>query len=309
MLDGARRGMVPYLTELAALGFGLTLALALFDPLGRVLHAGLAADPTLADFGSFLLLLALGRGAAQIPAHRAAKWAAARLEGRVEQPRLRRAGAIPAAAVVTLVAAVLASALSVTPAGPARGIVAGSTLGSALADHAGPIQDSMRLLVAAPRPIPSMNQVADSGEDTFYKLEFPADLTTRVDPAAEEDMVRRINQARAANSLSPLRMDPTLRAIARAHSLDMYERRYFSHQTPDGRSPYDRFNEFKAAYLTAGENIAFAPTPDMAWSSLMHNPDHRANILNPDFRCVGVGAYRGLPGYEEMFTQDFSDCA
>jgi uncharacterized protein YkwD len=41
----------------------------------------------------------------------------------------------------------------------------------------------------------------------------------------------------------------------------------------------------------------------------MQSPDHRANILNPDFRCVGIGAYKGLNGYEEMFTQDFADCS
>ena len=38
------------------------------------------------------------------------------------------------------------------------------------------------------------------------------------------------------------------------------------------------------------------------------SPDHRANLLNPDFKCVGIGVYRAV-GYEEMFTQDFSDCA
>jgi uncharacterized protein YkwD len=88
----------------------------------------------------------------------------------------------------------------------------------------------------------------------------------------------------------------------------MYSRRYFSHETPDGRTPFDRLRDTGITYLTADENIAYAPTHDQAWDSLMRNPDHRANILNPDFRCVGVGALRGLPSHEEMFTQDFADC-
>ncbi len=80
------------------------------------------------------------------------------------------------------------------------------------------------------------------------------------------------------------------------------------HRTPDGKTPYDRLHDLRFHYVTAGENIAFAPDADQAWDSLMQSPDHRANILNPDFRCIGIGAYKGLNGYEEMFTQDFADC-
>jgi len=47
---------------------------------------------------------------------------------------------------------------------------------------------------------------------------------------------------------------------------------------------------------------------DQAYQSLLASPDHRSNLLNPDFRCLGIGVYRAT-GYEEMFTQDFSDCA
>ena len=64
----------------------------------------------------------------------------------------------------------------------------------------------------------------------------------------------------------------------------------------------------QAHFVTAGENIAFAPDVDQAYESLLASPDHRANLLNPDFKCVGIGVYRAV-GYEEMFTQDFSDCA
>ena len=88
----------------------------------------------------------------------------------------------------------------------------------------------------------------------------------------------------------------------------MYQRHNFSHQTPDGKTPFDRLHDLHIHYVAAGENLAFAPDADQASTSLMNSPDHRANILNPDFRCVGIGAYKGLNGYEEMFTQDFDDC-
>jgi uncharacterized protein YkwD len=122
-------------------------------------------------------------------------------------------------------------------------------------------------------------------------------------------MLLRVNQARQQVSLSPLHKDTLLQQAARDHSADMYKRHYFSHQTPDGKTPYDRLHDLRFHYVTAGENLAFAPDVDQAFDSLMNSPDHRANILNPDFRCVGIGAYKGLNGYEEMFTQDFSDCA
>jgi uncharacterized protein YkwD len=128
------------------------------------------------------------------------------------------------------------------------------------------------------------------------------------DAAAEDRMLQRINAARADVGVSPLRMDPVLQDAARQHSRDMYARHYFSHQTPDKKSPYDRLREARFHFVAAGENIAFAPDPDQAWTSLIHSPDHRSNIVNPDFRCVGIGAYKGVGGYEEMFTQDFADC-
>jgi uncharacterized protein YkwD len=150
---------------------------------------------------------------------------------------------------------------------------------------------------------------SNPGEDAFYRLHFPANLVVEPDPAAEDRMLQRVNTARADVGVSPLRMDPVLQEAARQHSRDMYERHYFSHQTPDSKSPYDRLHDARFHFVTAGENIAFAPDPDQAWDSLIHSPDHRANILNPDFRCVGIGAYKGLGGYEEMFTQEFADCS
>ena len=54
------------------------------------------------------------------------------------------------------------------------------------------------------------------------------------------------NQQRVNNGLSPLTFDSEISEIARAHSLDMSNRGYFSHQTPEGLVPTDRAD--KAGY-------------------------------------------------------------
>jgi uncharacterized protein YkwD len=101
-------------------------------------------------------------------------------------------------------------------------------------------------------------------------------------------------------------MDMQLRKLARSHSLDMFQRGYFSHYTPDGLSPFDRMNAANIEYTYAGENLALAPSTDLAMQGLMNSPGHRANILNPNFNKIGIGAIDGGI-YGIMFSQEFTN--
>jgi uncharacterized protein YkwD len=312
-LDGLRRGFVPYLSELSAFVLGLGLAFALFEPLGGFLHRSLGVDLGLADFGAFLLFLALGHALVIAPVQHWATVAAGRLRPRVSTRIFGAVCTLPAVGVAVVISALVLSALVVLPGQATRTVVSGSALGSTLADHTAFMQPPLRqMLVPANtegRRILDSDPISNPGEDAFYKLQFPTNLAVEVDGAAEDRLLQRINSARTNVGVSPLRMDPVLQEAARRHSRDMYERHYFSHKTPDGKSPYDRLLEARFHFVAAGENIAFAADAEQAWDSLIHSPDHRANIVNPDFRCVGIGAYKGLGGYEEMFTQDFADCS
>jgi uncharacterized protein YkwD len=312
VLDGLRRGFVPYASELSAFVLGLGLAFALFEPLGGFLHRSLGVGTGLADFGAFLLFLAIGHAIAIAPVQRWSAAAALQLRPRLNAEMFRAVSAVPAFGIAMLVSALVLSALVVLP-GTTRTLVSGSTLGSALAGHAAFMQPPLRTLLvpanAESRRILDSDPISNPGEDAFYRLQFPANLTVEADALAEDRMLQRINTARADVGVSPMRMNPILQEAARQHSRDMYARHYFSHQTPDRKSPYDRLRDARFHFVAAGENIAFAPDADQAWASLIHSPDHRSNILNPDFRCVGIGAYKGLGGYEEMFTQDFADCS
>jgi uncharacterized protein YkwD len=128
--------------------------------------------------------------------------------------------------------------------------------------------------------------------------------SSRPRPDLEARMLELINKERVAAGLKPLAPDPELTQVARRHSADMFARGYFSHDTPEGRDPFARMREANVHFLTAGENLALAPTVQVAHNGLMHSPGHRANILHPDFGRVGIGIMdggrRGL-----MVTQDF----
>jgi uncharacterized protein YkwD len=123
-------------------------------------------------------------------------------------------------------------------------------------------------------------------------------------PDLEARMLQWVNAERKAKGLGALRADPELTKVARAHSRDMLARGYFAHMTPEGKDPFERMRQAKVKYLTAGENLAFAPTLAQAQEALMNSSEHRANILRPAFGRVGIGIMEG--GHRgEMVTQVF----
>jgi uncharacterized protein YkwD len=131
-------------------------------------------------------------------------------------------------------------------------------------------------------------------------------VQTRPRPELEAEMLRLVNKERIAAGLKPLAPDPELTAVARRHSAEMFARGYFAHVTPEGRDPFDRMRAANVRFQTAGENLALAPTLQIAHSGLMNSPGHRANILHKDFGRVGIGIMDGGPR-GLMVTQDFRD--
>ncbi len=308
-LDGWRRGFSTYSTELMAFGIGLGAAFAVFQPVSDALHRWAGLPQPLAGFGIFLIVLVGVHGLVQALLGGRLAWIARKL-GLDPPGFLRGSGAVPAAGTAVLLACLVLSALVVLPTG-SRAAVLSSTLGGSLTRKSSFLQHPLQqLLVPASQQahgIPIPNVPPDAGADAFYRLQFPDQLDTSLDVPAENRMLVLVNRTRQQNGLRTLQGDQTLRQAARDHSLDMYQRRYFSHLTPDQKSPFDRMRAAGARFGSAGENIAFAPDVDQAYQSLLASPDHRANLLNADFRCIGIGVYRAA-GYEEMFTQDFTDC-
>ncbi|MBC5800212.1 MAG: hypothetical protein GIX03_07420 [Candidatus Eremiobacteraeota bacterium] len=118
-------------------------------------------------------------------------------------------------------------------------------------------------------------------------------------------VLEALNRERLVSGRPPLQFDERLSTLARAHALDMATRNYFSHNTPEGLSPFDRMDRAAYAYSYAGENMALDENPVSADRDLWNSPEHRNNILEPHYAKIGVAAVKTNGG--ELFVEDFSD--
>lgn len=142
--------------------------------------------------------------------------------------------------------------------------------------------------------------------DEIVQLNFPEEIALKPDEVSEKSMFDLVNKERRAKGLKVLGWRKELSDVGRKHCLDMFERGYFSHYTPEGKSPFDRMDMAKIEYKAAGENLAYAPTVEVAHNGLMNSEGHRENILRPEFGRLGVGVIDGgING--KMFCQTFSD--
>jgi uncharacterized protein YkwD len=113
----------------------------------------------------------------------------------------------------------------------------------------------------------------------------------------EAGIVQQLNQIRADHGLSPLRPNPRLNAAAEQHSLEMGADGYFDHNSADGASFSTRIGHWYPfagrSYWAVGENLLWSSPridPKAALAMWMGSPDHRANILSPQWRDIGVSA-------------------
>lgn len=132
----------------------------------------------------------------------------------------------------------------------------------------------------------------------------------------ESYMCEIVNADRAANGVGRVSLSASLSAVARAHAEDMIKRNFFDHINPSGMDPRERA---AAAGINASvaENIAtkngpMSPQQKIAGcqSMMMAEPkndphNHRGNILNAAWVCVGIGcAYTQGGGI--VVAQEFS---
>ncbi|MEO6761028.1 MAG: CAP domain-containing protein [Candidatus Saccharimonadales bacterium] len=113
-----------------------------------------------------------------------------------------------------------------------------------------------------------------------------------------QDLLNDTNQQRQANSESSLALNSQLSNAAQTKANDMSSRNYWSHNTPDGATPWTFVLAAGYNYQLAGENLAygFATSADTL-TGWMNSPEHRANILNAGYKDVGFGIVN-IPNYQ-----------
>ncbi|RYX85727.1 hypothetical protein EON83_05155 [bacterium] len=133
----------------------------------------------------------------------------------------------------------------------------------------------------------------------------------------EAFMIDVVNDERAKQGLSRLQPDSQLAEVARAHSAEMRDKKYFAHESPtlSIKMPLDRYVAgFGTTPRIVAENIyhvwgsrSFLTQSDTreAHTSLMNSPGHRANLLNRDVTRIGIGFCTDKTG-NLWITQMFS---
>jgi uncharacterized protein YkwD len=125
----------------------------------------------------------------------------------------------------------------------------------------------------------------------------------------EARMLDRLNTVRARRGLAPLRASPALASAAHRHSMEMARNGFCGHDSANGGSFSQRVSRFYGRgsgwrTWSVAENVLCYPqqlTATAAVSKWLASPGHRANVLGPQWREVGVGAV-----YAESAPGEFS---
>jgi uncharacterized protein YkwD len=129
--------------------------------------------------------------------------------------------------------------------------------------------------------------------------------------AEETGLFDAMNEARIANGLPALIVKDMLTDVARARSEEMTRLNYFAHYYEGGTSAFELLRLAGARFSKAGENLAKVhgagdQSVELAINALMGSVAHRANILEPRYVRVGVGAVTSDDGVT-VFTMIYAD--
>jgi uncharacterized protein YkwD len=152
-------------------------------------------------------------------------------------------------------------------------------------------------LASGPRPVLEAAVFADTDPPSVIRPQPAPGEDARAcacaaPPASEEcTLERMLTTARASVGLPPLSPDATLASVARAHAARMAAAKRLAHDAGDG-GPADRVRAGGLEVSDLAENVAHAPTIELAHRALWASPSHRANMLRAGMDRVGVGVVR-----------------
>lgn len=156
--------------------------------------------------------------------------------------------------------------------------------------------------------------------NTKYKLQLSVmsaslPLSTQSAKTTLHPFVQRVleltNLYRQQVGFQPLTLNQKLTQAAQGHSENMANSDFVGHVAPNGSNMSDRVRATGYQYWTIAENVAAGhSTPDAVLEGWMNSSGHRANILNPDLKEIGIGYYHlandtGMVNYDHYWTQNF----
>lgn len=132
------------------------------------------------------------------------------------------------------------------------------------------------------------------------KSPTPPITTPVVDPASANTAAAVINASNAARSqngsLPPLIENATLNKVAETKLNDMFEKQYYAHRSPQGIMPWNIARALGYSYTVFGENLIMGSnmTGQSMVDGWMASPGHKANILSPRYKEIGVAVKEGF---------------
>lgn len=303
-LDGVRRGFIAGVLGLIGIVVTVAAALTWFQPAADLIRSRTTLPPLVTNLAGFFAVLLVAQIVFAILTRviltllRPVR----RLLGPLNLIE-HLLGAVPGLIQGGIIAALVLTPLHLFPVSPTvAAAVDGSAVAKAITDRSSQVAPQLEGLLGHIVEDGTLYQSRILQEDEDFRI--PPQHALSLDPEAEEAMLALVNRERVNAGLRPLVADDTLRATSRAHSREMFDLGYFAHQSPVQGSPQDRVRASGVPFAYSGENLAYAPTVEVAHTGLMNSPGHRANILEPRFTRVGIGVVSaGVAG--EMFTQTF----
>ncbi len=150
----------------------------------------------------------------------------------------------------------------------------------------------------------SAQQPLNTRSGNIYKRAFSTE-----EASTERRTFDLMNAERQASGLQMIEWDDELAAVARMHSKNMAERKFFSHRGADGYTVDHRAALFGIRkWLAIGENIALIRGHDdpatVAVDNWMRSTAHKKNILNALWQRAAIGVVEAADG-TIYFTQVF----
>jgi uncharacterized protein YkwD len=121
---------------------------------------------------------------------------------------------------------------------------------------------------------------------------IPEAKTTNRSVINSDNILYFTNLERTKRGLKNLKFSPKLTRSANAKSRDMFAYQYFAHTSPsDSKKTFAYFIDNESyLFVRISENLAIGEfeTAQQVVDAWMNSPDHRANILFPDYREIGA---------------------